>query len=87
MIEDRKSAHEVACEIGMLVEDAAFEIFDKCGAADDFCTQDVGSVAVFGGTNRLIYSPVHGFRMDESYCTPTFRERFNKLQRKEVTSD
>lgn len=69
-------------ELGMLVDDAASSIFTECGAESDYCIQEVGSVAVFGGTNRLIYSPVHGFRMDESYCTPTFREKFNNLKRK-----
>ena len=40
---------------------------------DDFCIQHVGAeVVIFGGTNRLRWSPAHGFVPDPLYCTENF---------------
>lgn len=63
--------------LGSVVWMAAFYLFDECGAAEDLCIQHATSERViFGGTNRVIWKPATGFYMDESYCTPRFRERF-----------
>ena len=65
--------------IGMSVCMEAFEIFCECGAERDFCIQHVAwTGSVFGGDNRLLWSPVNGFRPDESYCTTRFKHLFNK---------
>ena len=64
-------------DIGILVAEAAQEIFEKCGAADDFCVQAVGSgCAVFGGTNRVIFNPLSGFKADAGHCTARFLAAF-----------
>lgn len=66
--------------LGELLCEMAEEIFIECGAADDFCIQSVGSAAaVFGGTNRLIFT-IKGFHIDESYCNHEFRRLFYKLK-------
>jgi hypothetical protein len=61
----------------------AAEFFDYSRSAiEDFCYQ-AGSlengVVIFGGTNRLIWSLKHGFRLDESYCTQQFKDHFAYL--------
>lgn len=66
-------------EVGWLVCEKAEEIFRHCGAAEDFCVQHVGSEAVvFGGTNRIIWSPTGGFRLDSDYCTERFKQAFGQ---------
>lgn len=59
-------------EIGNIVCEEARERFATCGAESDFCVQSIGFVAVFGGTNRVIWSPKHGWSLDQSYCTERF---------------
>ena len=68
---------EQLADIGLLVADAAKEIFIDCNAEHDFCIQCVEGVAVFGGTNRLLWSPAFGFRPDKSYCTKEFLAKFD----------
>ena len=59
--------------IGEMVAETAQTIFADLGYEDDFCIQDYsGSVAVFGGTNRLCFNPVKGFYPDTNYCTSEF---------------
>ena len=49
---------------------------------DDFCIQSVGETTiVFGGTNRLVWSPSAGYRPDRSYCTQSFLHRWEQLGR------
>ena len=63
--------------IGMIVIERALEIFERCGAASDFCVQSASDTgAVFGGTNRLLWSLDSGFRPDPTYCTARFREAY-----------
>jgi hypothetical protein len=64
-------------ELGAMVATQAQEIFATCGAESDFCVQNVGTNAVFGGTNRLIWHPKHGFRPDRGYCTERFLREFD----------
>lgn len=56
----------------------AAEFFAFC--PDDFCVQhanwDEGH-AVFGGTNRLLWSVRHGFSPDRTYCSARFNEQFD----------
>ena len=55
----------------------AAEFFAHC--PEDFCVQHASwfeGHAVFGGTNRLLWSMAHGFRPDPSYCSPRFLEQF-----------
>ena len=66
-------------DIGVLVIDQAEHIFEMCGASNDFCVQSVGAVAVFGGTNRLTWSPVYGWRLDRAYCTARFIAKYDEL--------
>lgn len=58
----------------MSIVEAAAHYWEQSDA-DDFCVQSFsGEAIVFGGTNRLIWTPAHGFRPDRSYCTPKFYE-------------
>ncbi len=65
-------------KLGMLLVDAAFGVFERAGCPNDFCIQDIGRCAVFGGTNRLIWSPGRSFYPDRSYCTPKFLEYWDR---------
>ena len=65
-------------EIVLSIVDEAREIFRECGDEDDFGLQHAaGGGIVFGGTNRLLWTPGGGFRPDASYCSSRFLERFN----------
>lgn len=55
----------------------AAKYFAHC--PDDFCIQHASwyeGHAVFGGTNRLLWSMHHGFRPDPTYCSPKFKAQF-----------
>ncbi len=66
------------CHIVMSIVHAAARYFEKC--PEDFCIQHVAAVSIiFGGTNRLIWSPVSGFRYDEPYCRPEFIAHYKEL--------
>ena len=64
-------------EIGMDVFEHAADIFNTCGASDDFCRQ---TGLVFGGTNRVILSS-QGWYADPLYCTERFMAEFRKNYR------
>jgi len=67
-------------EMGEIVVERARDIFCDCQAEDDFCIQHIsGTIVVFGGTNRLIFDPITGFRADREYCTKRFLDTFNSL--------
>ena len=52
-------------DIGIIVIEKARYIFEKLGCEDDFCIQYVGgSSVVFGGVNRLLWTPRFGFKLD-----------------------
>ena len=52
-------------DIGIIVIEKARYIFEKLGCEDDFCIQYVGgSSVVFGGVNRLLWTPRFGFKDD-----------------------
>lgn len=60
---------------GIISRAAAF--FAHC--PEDFCVQHADwydGHAVFGGTNRLLWSMSAGFRPDPPYCSPRFMEQF-----------
>jgi hypothetical protein len=63
-------------EIGILVIEAAQEIFEVCGTKEDFSIQSVGSVAVFGNTNRIRFDPIKGFTPVPESCTDRFLKEF-----------
>ena len=69
---------EIQCgELADMIVEAASEYFKEC--PEDFCVQSVGfSYIIFGGTNRLIWSP-EGFSPDVSYCTQKFLQHYHKL--------
>ena len=69
-------SNEAAEEIGLLVIDEAMQRFQQCDAQNDFCIQDVGINVIFGGTNRLIWSPKQGFILDKLYCTQQFIQKY-----------
>ena len=55
----------------------AAQFFAHC--PDDFCVQHAvwhEGHAVFGGTNRLLWSMANGFRPDPPYCSPRFLAQF-----------
>ena len=59
---------------------AAARYFEEC--EDDFCVQDAGGeVLVFGGTNRLLWTPARGFYPDRSYCTENFLQHYAAIGR------
>lgn len=72
-------------DIGMLVAEQAYDIFKQCGAMEDFCIQSVGSAAVFGGTNRLVWSLAHGFVAERTYCTESFLDAVKSVDGVEVS--
>jgi hypothetical protein len=65
-------------EIGLLLIDEAQQRFQQCDAQNDFCIQDVGINVIFGGTNRLIWSPRQGFILDKLYCTQQFIKKYEE---------
>ncbi len=70
-------------EVGESVVDAALNIFTECGAASDFCVQHISGIGgniVFGGVNRLIWSPDLGFNPDRCYCTENFLKKWDKMK-------
>lgn len=67
-------------EIGVLVVLRAEEHFRKAGCEADFCIQDIGENAIFGGTNRLRWSPDRGFEPEALFCTPKFLEYWMEKQ-------
>lgn len=70
---DPVAQHALLADIGLIIVEEAMTIFENCGAASDFCIQAVGArSAVFGGTNRLLWSITAGFRPDYPYCTERF---------------
>jgi len=66
---------------GMVIVEAAYDIFDQCGSPDDFCIQhcDGCDCIIFGGLNRLIYRPMQGFWPDRSYCSQRFLSNWDRL--------
>ena len=61
--------------------EAAAQYWDRSDPYD-FCLQSFGGdTIVFGGTNRLIWSPRMGFTPDPSYCTDRFLRRCTQLGR------
>jgi hypothetical protein len=71
--------YEAIQEIGVMVIEYAESLFENAGCPDDFCIQSVSSFSVvFGGVNRLIWSPIRGFRCDTSYCTQKFIDTLKK---------
>ena len=66
-------------DIGIIVAAKAQEIFEDCGAKDDYCIQCVGAeTVVFGGCNRLTWSPTSGFYPDADYCSDSFMRMFKR---------
>lgn len=60
--------------MGIQVYEMAKEIFDACGAEDDFCHQ---TGLVFGGTNRIKLT-MRGWVAVESHCTARFLAAFKE---------
>lgn len=53
------------------IADAAANFFED--TPEDFCVHHVTyDTIVFGGTNRLIWSPHQGFRPDAEHCSKEF---------------
>ena len=67
-------------EIGRIVAERAQEIFEACGYLNDYCIQHVGGTnAVFGSTNRLIWTVAGGFQLDPGHCVTDFIMNFGML--------
>ena len=73
---------ETAIEVGDVVLDVAYELFVLAGYDEDFCVQYIGDTTIiFGGSNRVIWHPLSGFRVDAEYCTTKFIGNFEKAMR------
>ena len=61
--------------------DTAEHLYEKAGFENDFCVQHVsaGSI-IFGSCNRVIWSPLNGYRADPSHCREEFIEKFNSAR-------
>jgi len=72
-------------EIGEIVTEYVREIFEVCKAKDDFCIQHVNTEisVIFGSTNRIIFNPRFGFKMDERYCTSRFKTLYREHYEKD----
>jgi len=47
---------------------------------DDFGLQSFsGDVIVFGGFNRLVWRPQHGYIADRDYCSPRFLANYDSI--------
>ena len=66
-------------QIGALVVEEAMNRFEYCGFHQDFCIKHVGEAAVFGETNRVIFSVIKGWYPVRAYCTAKFLENWDKL--------
>ena len=63
----------VGVEIVELIVEEAFSYWEVANCMSDFCFQSAGvGTIVFGSTNRLLWSYISGFRIDQSYCSPNF---------------
>lgn len=59
--------------IGEMIIDEVQYRFKVCGAKKDFCIQYIGAESViFGGTNRVVFHVVSGWRAERGYCTERF---------------
>ena len=64
-------------EIYWFIAETCRNIFKDCMAENDFCLQYSSyNMIIFGGTNRILWDPVKGFRPDHGYCTADFIRRF-----------
>jgi hypothetical protein len=66
-------------KIGSAVIFMAQDIFEECGAADDFCIQNISQFGcvTFGGWNRISLTS-NGWSASEYHCSPSFIEAFKK---------
>lgn len=65
-------------ELAEMLVSAAMEYFEEC--PEDLCVQHVGSdYIVFGGSNRLIWRPITGFKPDKAYCSRRFLDHFEEV--------
>ena len=63
------------------VIDTAEYLYNTAGFENDFCVQHIpNSVIIFGGWNRVIWSPLNGYRVDSSSCREEFIEKFNNVR-------
>lgn len=76
-----KDYEKLGESLAINIAGVAESIFTRCGAKSDFCLQSVsaGGFCVFGGTNRLVFSPCRGWRIDPWYCTEQFTKLFNEI--------
>jgi hypothetical protein len=67
---------QTASQLGEVVLDQAEALFESCGYAEDFCVQFIGhDHAIFGGANRVIWTPAKGFHPLRGSCTTAFLQR------------
>lgn len=66
-------------ELVYSIIDEARSRFAACGAESDFCLQHhTGTSIVFGGTNRVIWTAVSGYRPDPDDCTKRFLRQWQQ---------
>ena len=64
---------------------AAFDVYEEAGCPNDFCIQSMDGFTtevplIFGGTNRLLWTPWKGFVPDVSYCNDGFLDACAKCE-------
>ncbi|NIN68652.1 MAG: hypothetical protein GTO63_28885 [Anaerolineae bacterium] len=62
----------------------AWEFWEDVSESD-FCIQhfdSMGECIIFGGTNRIVWRPMTGFKIDASYCTEKFLRNAVKVANK-----
>ena len=70
-------------DITLLVCEMAASIFEEIGCPDDYCIQDIsGYRVIFGGLNRVVFTPFDGFWADQIYCTANFLDKFDSAVEK-----
>jgi hypothetical protein len=61
----------------------AMGFWEECPG--DFCVQHVDpNGIIFGGSNRVLWTPCSGFMADESRCTDQFLDHFREKQKPQI---
>ena len=67
----------------IILEEAKI-LWEECPS--DYCIQyinDSNGVIVFGSTNRVVWTPRRGFRLEQSHCSERFIEHYKELMGEE----
>jgi len=74
---------EISIDIMYSVFERAYSIFHRAGCPHDFCVQHATEYGiVFGGSNRLVWTPFNSFSADPNYCTESFIKAYRTITNK-----